>query len=93
MGPWNEMSISDGNTPPRAGDCFASGTRVFKASNAMLYRSPHRGHTLEATIQLELRVPPNLQCPGSNLEPHLDNLRGWVPEKSESRLGSRIGEE
>jgi hypothetical protein len=92
MGPWNGMSISDGNTPPRAGDCFASGTWFFKASNAMLYRSPHRGHTLQAMIQLELRVPPNLQCPGSNLESHLDNLRGWV-WKSESRLGSRIGEE
>jgi hypothetical protein len=59
MGPWNGMSISDGNTPPRAGDCFASGTWFFKASNAMLYRSPHRGHTLQAMIQLELRVPPN----------------------------------
>ena len=54
-----------------------------KASNAMLHRSPHHGHTLEATIQLELRVPPNLQCPGSDLEPHLDDLRGWVPAKSE----------
>lgn len=51
----------------------------------MLYRSPRRGHTLEATIQLELRVPPNLQCAGSNLEPHLDNLREWVPAKSERR--------
>lgn len=55
----------------------------FKASNAMPYRSPHRGHPLEATIQLELRVLPNLQCPGSNLEPHLDNLRGLVPAKSD----------
>ena len=92
MGPWNEISFSDGNTllpvtvivspvePDRARHLAEAW--FVKASNAMLYRSPHRGRTLEATIQLELRVPPNLQCPSSDLEPHLDSLRGWVPAKS-----------
>jgi hypothetical protein len=74
---WADLShtLLDSSRTSRSSDGFTSGTRssstpakawFFKASHAMLYCSPHRGHTLEAIIQLELPIPqaPNLLCPG-----------------------------
>lgn len=55
-------------------------------------RPSYRGHTLEATIHLELRVTANVQA-RTNLEPNFDHLRGWVPtmSTSEKKEGVRLG--